>query len=110
MTLKDIIDFTFQHGMGEFTPVVIFSGINEYWCGLPEQKTVQTDIGEEEITLVLPVSDVNAYRNVQAIVKAAGGRLGATVRVDMVGSLRDIVGLARGATPDGAAKALVLQV
>lgn len=108
MTLHELYDFALQHGCGELTPVILEVGDTDHWCGETMMQT--TTLGSKtESELHLCTSAENTYRNLQTLMTV--GRLKYESELVVLHESRalPVKGFARGATPDGGAKALILQ-
>lgn len=102
MTIKDIVEFAEAHGCGEFTPVVAdVSGV-ELWLNSPFI---------ENGVLMLRASNVQSYFNMHQLTTfgtALAYPASSPIAIKFDATF-PVKGLARGATPNAAAKALVLQ-
>lgn len=107
MTLHELYDFALQHGCGELTPIVLGIDGTDYWCG---DTMRQATIGSAAKTeLHLCTSAENTYRNLQSLMVAARMKYESGLVVLHESRALQVKSLARGATPDGGAKALILQ-
>ncbi|MBD1210667.1 MAG: hypothetical protein H9535_19725 [Ignavibacteria bacterium] len=99
MTLNEITDFAEAHGCGDFTLIALDVAGKEMWCGVPKVT---------EGRIVLPAIDEDVYLNLNTLQKYCT-LPNCTIAVLTERGELAIKGLARGATPNGAAKAIILQ-
>lgn len=100
MTLKDLSDFALDHECGELTPVAFDIAGALLWCG-------SIAVGER---LFLSTSATNQFKNLAALLFAAQANTGLELVVQHGAQSVAVSSIARGETPDGFAKALILQV
>lgn len=99
MTLQELYDFALEHECGELTFLSIDTGADrKLWVG---------NVSVEGDTLYLHAAATTQFRNLQTLLTASPNK-----NVDIIvknGTDWRVRSPARGETPDGFAKALVLQ-
>ncbi len=103
MTLEQINDFAEEHGCGDFTFIVADVAGKELWLGKPRV---------EAESLVLIAESKNSYFNLNQLLFWRKVMLYPNNPVIIKSDNVDyqVKSLGRGATPDGGAKAIILQV
>ncbi len=107
MTLHELYDFALRHGCGELTPVIFEVNGTDHWCGETFLQT--TTGGTTKTELHLCTSAENTHRNLQTLMALGRMKYESELVVLHESRALPVKSFARGATPDGGAKALILQ-
>lgn len=109
MTINDIKQFASEHECGELTPVCISYVGEDYWVGAKALRTSQDNNGVAQEHLLFIASRNNHFHNLNSLSDFRESA-NSEIIVSIESAVLKPTSIARGATPDGGAKAIILQI